>query len=72
LIQKICRPTERCDGKPKKDAVRTGVGKSKGKNWLFAAWICLIGGSMLCRKEKIARGIDHAIKTNFLCNDFKI
>jgi acetyl-CoA carboxylase carboxyl transferase subunit beta len=22
--------------------------------------------------EKIARGIDHAIKTNFFCNDFKI
>jgi acetyl-CoA carboxylase carboxyl transferase subunit beta len=26
----------------------------------------------LGEEKKIARGIDHAIKTNFLCNDFKI
>jgi acetyl-CoA carboxylase carboxyl transferase subunit beta len=72
---KKCRPTERCDGKNQtKDAVRTGVGKSKGKELVICCMdFAFIGGSMgLGEEKKIARGIDHAIKTNFLCNDFKI
>ena len=49
-----------------KDAVRTGVGKSKGK---FLVVCCMdfafIGGSMgAVVGEKIARGIDHSIKNN--------
>ena len=47
-----------------KDAVRTGVGKSKGKD--LVVWcmdFAFIGGSMgAVVGEKIARGIDHAIK----------
>jgi acetyl-CoA carboxylase carboxyl transferase subunit beta len=54
-----------------KDAVRTGVGKSKGREVVFAAWI--IGGSMgAVVGEKISRGINHSIKTKFHHHDFKI
>jgi hypothetical protein len=42
----------------------------KEKNWLFAVWILLY--VVLWQGEKIARGIDHAIKTECLCDDFKI
>jgi acetyl-CoA carboxylase carboxyl transferase subunit beta len=70
------RSIERCNGETKlKDAVlRTGVGKIKGKDLvLVAVDFAFIGGSMgLLWEKKIARGIDHAIKTNFLCDDFKI
>ncbi|KIO53765.1 MULTISPECIES: acetyl-CoA carboxylase, carboxyltransferase subunit beta [Flavobacterium] len=47
-----------------KDAVRTGVGKSKGKELVICAMdFAFIGGSMgAVVGEKIARGIDHAIK----------
>ncbi|MGL2993163.1 acetyl-CoA carboxylase, carboxyltransferase subunit beta [Flavobacterium sp. TSSA_36] len=47
-----------------KDAVRTGVGKSKGKDLVVCAMdFAFIGGSMgAVVGEKIARGIDHAIK----------
>lgn len=47
-----------------KDAVRTGVGKSKGKEIVICAMdFAFIGGSMgAVVGEKIARGIDHAIK----------
>ena len=47
-----------------KDAVRTGVGKSKGKELVVCAMdFAFIGGSMgAVVGEKIARGIDHAIK----------
>jgi acetyl-CoA carboxylase carboxyl transferase subunit beta len=60
---------ERCDGKTKlKDAVRTGVGKSKGKELVICCMdFAFIGGSMgAVVGEKIARGIDHAIKTTCL------
>jgi acetyl-CoA carboxylase carboxyl transferase subunit beta len=48
-----------------KDAVRTGVGKSKGKDLVVCCMdFAFIGGSMgAVVGEKIARGIDHAIKT---------
>ncbi|MBC5836855.1 acetyl-CoA carboxylase, carboxyltransferase subunit beta [Flavobacterium muglaense] len=47
-----------------KDAVRTGVGKSKGKDIVICCMdFAFIGGSMgAVVGEKIARGIDHAIK----------
>jgi acetyl-CoA carboxylase carboxyl transferase subunit beta len=46
-----------------KDAVRTGVGKSKGKEMVICCMdFAFIGGSMgAVVGEKIARGIDHAI-----------
>lgn len=49
-----------------KDAVRTGVGKSKGKELVICAMdFAFIGGSMgAVVGEKIARGIDYAIKNN--------
>ncbi|MBC7749185.1 MAG: acetyl-CoA carboxylase, carboxyltransferase subunit beta [Methylotenera sp.] len=49
-----------------KDAVRTGVGKSKGKEVVICCMdFAFIGGSMgAVVGEKIARGIDHAIKNN--------
>ncbi|WP_426093930.1 acetyl-CoA carboxylase, carboxyltransferase subunit beta [Flavobacterium sp. DSR2-3-3] len=49
-----------------KDAVRTGVGKSKGKDLVICCMdFAFIGGSMgAVVGEKIARGIDHAIKNN--------
>ncbi|MGA9638402.1 acetyl-CoA carboxylase, carboxyltransferase subunit beta [Flavobacterium sp.] len=47
-----------------KDAVRTGVGKSKGKDLVICCMdFAFIGGSMgAVVGEKIARGIDHAIQ----------
>lgn len=47
-----------------KDAVRTGVGKSKGKDIVICCMdFAFIGGSMgSVVGEKIARGIEHAIK----------
>ena len=47
-----------------RDAVRTGVGKSKGKELVICCMdFAFIGGSMgAVVGEKIARGIDHAIK----------
>lgn len=47
-----------------KDAVRTGVGKSKGKDIVICCMdFAFIGGSMgAVVGEKISRGIDHAIK----------
>ena len=47
-----------------KDAVRTGVGKSKGKEFVVCCMdFAFIGGSMgAVVGEKIARGIDYAIK----------
>jgi acetyl-CoA carboxylase carboxyl transferase subunit beta len=54
-------------GKTKlKDAVRTGVGKSKGKNLVVCCMdFAFIGGSMgAVVGEKIARGIDYSIKNN--------
>ena len=47
-----------------KDAVRTGVGKSKGKELVICCMdFAFFGGSMgAVVGEKIARGIDHAIK----------
>nr|WP_315171079.1 acetyl-CoA carboxylase, carboxyltransferase subunit beta [uncultured Flavobacterium sp.] len=47
-----------------KDAVRTGVGKSKGKEVVICSMdFAFIGGSMgAVVGEKIARGIDHAIQ----------
>ena len=47
-----------------KDAVRTGVGKSKGNELVICCMdFAFIGGSMgAVVGEKIARGIDHAIK----------
>jgi len=47
-----------------KDAVRTGVGKSKGAELVICCMdFAFIGGSMgAVVGEKIARGIDHAIK----------
>ena len=47
-----------------KDAVRTGFGKSKGNNIVICCMdFAFIGGSMgAVVGEKIARGIDHAIK----------
>ena len=47
-----------------KDAVRTGVGKSKGKDLVVCCMdFAFIGGSMgAVVGEKIVRGIDHAIK----------
>jgi len=49
-----------------KDAVRTGVGKSKGKNVVICCMdFAFIGGSMgAVVGEKIARGIDYSIKNN--------
>ncbi|AWG25136.1 acetyl-CoA carboxylase, carboxyltransferase subunit beta [Flavobacterium kingsejongi] len=49
-----------------KDAVRTGVGKSKGKDLVICCMdFAFIGGSMgAVVGEKIARGIDHSIKNN--------
>jgi len=54
-------------GKTKlKDAVRTGVGKSKGKDLVVCCMdFAFIGGSMgAVVGEKIARGIDYSIKNN--------
>lgn len=49
-----------------KDAVRTGVGKSKGKDLVVCCMdFAFIGGSMgAVVGEKIARGIDYSIKYN--------
>ncbi|HBI01997.1 MAG TPA: acetyl-CoA carboxylase, carboxyltransferase subunit beta [Flavobacterium sp.] len=49
-----------------KDAVRTAVGKSKGKDLVVCCMdFAFIGGSMgAVVGEKIARGIDHSIKNN--------
>lgn len=49
-----------------KDAVRTAVGKSKGKDLVVACMdFAFIGGSMgAVVGEKIARAIDHSIKNN--------
>ena len=49
-----------------KDAVRTGVGKSKGKELVICCMdFAFIGGSMgAVVGEKIARGIDYSIKNN--------
>ncbi|MBL7886792.1 MAG: acetyl-CoA carboxylase, carboxyltransferase subunit beta [Flavobacterium sp.] len=49
-----------------KDAVRTGVGKSKGKDLVVCCMdFAFIGGSMgAVVGEKIARGIDYSIKNN--------
>ena len=49
-----------------KDAVRTGVGKSKGKDLVVCCMdFAFIGGSMgAVVGEKIARGIDYSIKHN--------
>lgn len=49
-----------------KDAVRTAVGKSKGKDLVVCCMdFAFIGGSMgSVVGEKIARGIDHSIKNN--------
>jgi acetyl-CoA carboxylase carboxyl transferase subunit beta len=49
-----------------KDAVRTGVGKSKGKDLVICCMdFAFIGGSMgAVVGEKIARGIDYSIKHN--------
>ncbi len=49
-----------------KDAVRTAVGKSKGKDLVIACMdFAFIGGSMgAVVGEKIARAIDHSIKNN--------
>ena len=49
-----------------KDAVRTGVGKSKGNELVICCMdFAFIGGSMgAVVGEKIARGIDHSIKHN--------
>ena len=49
-----------------KDAVRTGVGKSKGKDLVVCCMdFACIGGSMgAVVGEKIARGIDYSIKHN--------
>jgi acetyl-CoA carboxylase carboxyl transferase subunit beta len=46
----------------------TGVGKSKGKEVVICCMdFAFIGGSMgAVVGEKIARGINHAIKTNYL------
>jgi acetyl-CoA carboxylase carboxyl transferase subunit beta len=51
--QKICRSIERCDGKTKlKDAVRTGVGKSKERIGICCMDFAFIGGSMGAVVEK--------------------
>ena len=58
-----------------KDAVRTGVGKSKGKDLVVCCMdFAFIGGSMgAVVGEKIARGIDHSIKNNSsFCDDIQI
>jgi acetyl-CoA carboxylase carboxyl transferase subunit beta len=49
-----------------KDAVRTGVGKSKGKDLVICCMdFAFIGGSMgAVVGEKISRGINHSIKNN--------
>ncbi|WP_310556037.1 acetyl-CoA carboxylase, carboxyltransferase subunit beta [Flavobacterium sp.] len=49
-----------------KDAVRTGVGKSKGRDLVVCCMdFAFIGGSMgAVVGEKIARGINHSIKNN--------
>jgi hypothetical protein len=44
--KKICRSIERCDGKTKLKDVRTGVGKSKGKELVMYGFL-FIGGSKL-------------------------
>ena len=51
-----------------KDAVRTGVGKSKGKDLVICCMdFAFIGGSIgAVVGEKIVRGIDHAIKNKLL------
>jgi acetyl-CoA carboxylase carboxyl transferase subunit beta len=48
-----------------KDAVRTGVGKSKGREVVICCMdFAFIGGSMgAVVGEKISRGINHSIKT---------
>ena len=58
------RLTDVMDKTQLKDAVRTGVGKSKGKELVICCMdFAFIGGSMgAVVGEKIARGIDHAIK----------
>jgi acetyl-CoA carboxylase carboxyl transferase subunit beta len=56
-----------------KDAVRTGVGKSKGREVVICCMdFAFIGGSMgAVVGEKISRGINHSIKTKSI-HDFKI
>jgi acetyl-CoA carboxylase carboxyl transferase subunit beta len=70
LIQKICRPTERCDGKTKlKDAVRTGVGKSKGKELVICCMdFAFIGGSYgSCSGKKLQEELITQLKqTSFV------
>jgi hypothetical protein len=63
----------RCHGKTKlKDAVRTGVGKSKGKE-LFAVWILpLLVDQWELLGENFKRNQSFNKKTTFFCNDFKI
>ncbi|MBF0693898.1 MAG: acetyl-CoA carboxylase, carboxyltransferase subunit beta [Flavobacterium sp.] len=58
------RLKEAMDKTKLKDAVRTGVGKSKGKDLVVCCMdFAFIGGSMgAVVGEKIARGIDHAIQ----------
>lgn len=60
------RLKEAMDKTKLKDAVRTGVGKSKGKDIVICCMdFAFIGGSMgAVVGEKIARGIDHSIKNN--------
>jgi acetyl-CoA carboxylase carboxyl transferase subunit beta len=57
-----------------KDAVRTGVGKSKGREVVICCMdFAFIGGSMgAVVGEKISRGINHSIKTKSIHHDFKI
>ncbi|MBP8066259.1 MAG: acetyl-CoA carboxylase, carboxyltransferase subunit beta [Flavobacterium sp.] len=60
------RLKEAMDKTKLKDAVRTGVGKSKGKDLVVCCMdFAFIGGSMgAVVGEKIARGIDYSIKNN--------
>ncbi len=60
------RLKEAMDKTQLKDAVRTGVGKSKGKEIVICCMdFAFIGGSMgAVVGEKIARGIDYSIKNN--------
>ncbi len=60
------RLKEAMDKTQLKDAVRTGVGKSKGNDIVICCMdFAFIGGSMgAVVGEKIARGIDHSIKNN--------
>ena len=65
--KKYSERLKEAQGKTKlKDAVRTGVGKSKGKDLVVCCMdFAFIGGSMgAVVGEKIARGIDYSIKHN--------